>query len=413
MNTAGQPSIGQFTSLAHGWAAAPTIALTTDTLGVTPTSGGFATFDVAPHPGDLAWAQGAVPTPRGTIDTSWRVEGGGMTLNVRVPRSTSARLAVPTFGADAVVTLDGLEVWNGTRPVGGAEASSDGDTVYVDGVGVGSHTLAAHPTTPIPTRLSLVATAASTDTTAGGTITIQGSLGVVAQSTADVTVTATGPAGWQLTPPAQRVHLATPGVAAAGSAQLHVAVPADAKPGTYQVTVTASSGRAQAVQIVPVTVRPPGFDFDDGTQDWQAGQNTAAVAEVTSTANGPGGCVAGGCLQASGDEVPATTVRSVYVAPTTPLNLSGASTLSLDFNSWGGVPDATGYQAIITLTGTDGRVLTKTYPISPNAWTPLSLALTGWSGASGVSRIEVGFSALGTTYAPWGGDFQLDDVTWQ
>ena len=190
-------------------------------------------------------------------------------------------------------------------------------------------------------------------------------------------------------------------------------MPTYAKPGSYQVTVTASGGGTKAVQVVPITVSPPGYDFDSGTQGWQAGQNTSAVAEVTSTANGPGTCVAGGCLQASGDDVPATTVRSAYVAPTTPLNLSAASTLSLDFNCWGGVPDATGYQAIVTLTGTDGSVLTKTYAVSPNTWTPLSLALTGWSSASSVSRIEVGFSAVGTTYSPWNGDFQLDDVTWQ
>ena len=413
MNTAGQPALDQFTSLAHGWAAAPTIALTNDTLGVTPTGGGYATFDVVPHPGDLTWAQGVVPTPHGSISTSWKADSGGFTLNVGVPKTTRARLAVPTDGARVVVTLDGREVWNGSRAVGGAKATSDGTAVYVDGVGAGKHTLAAHRISPVPTRLSLVATASSSDTTAGTAVTIQNDLGAVAQNSVNVTVSAQGPSGWRVTPAAQRVRLATPGVAAAGSAQLQVAVPADAKPGAYQVTVTASGGGTKAVQVVPITVSPPGYDFDGGTQGWQAGQNTAGVAEVTSTANGPGGCVAGGCLQASGDGVPATTVRSAFIAPATPLNLSAASTLSLDFNCWGGVPDATGYQAIITLTGTDGSVLTKSYPVSPNTWTPLSLALTGWSGASSVSRIEVGFSAVGTTYSPWNGDFQLDDVTWQ
>jgi hypothetical protein len=76
------------------------------------------------------------------------------------------------------------------------------------------------------------------------------------------------------------------------------------------------------------------------------------------------------------------------------------------------VPDATGYQATITLTGADGSTLRKTYPVSSDVWTPLSLPLTGWSGASAVSRIEVGFAALGTTYSPWGGDFELDSLTW-
>lgn len=413
MNTAGQPAIGQFTSLAHGWAAAPTIALTNDTLGVTPTSGGFATFDVVPHPGDLTWAQGVVPTPHGTISASWRSESGGFTLNADVPPGTSARLAVPTSGARVAVRLDGREVWNGWGPVGRAEASSDGNFVYVDAVGTGAHTLEARRVSPVPTRLSLVATVASSDITAGSTVTIQDDLGAVAQHSIDVAVSTHAPAGWKVTPSTRRVRLAVSGVAAASSTQVQLAVPANAKPGVYQVTVSASGGGTKAVQLVPITVSPPGYDFDGGTQGWQAGQNTAAVAEVTSTANGPGSCVAGGCLQASGDQVPATTVRSAFVAPATPLNLSAASTLSLDFNCWGGVPGATGYQAIVTLTSANGSVLTKTYQVSPNTWTPLSLSLTGWSGASSVSEIEVGFSALGTTFSPWGGDFQLDNVTWQ
>jgi hypothetical protein len=413
MNTAGQPAIGQFTSLAHGWAAAPTIALTSDTLGVIPTGGGYSTFDVVPHPGDLTWAQGVVPTPHGAISASWQANSGGFALKVGVPKQTTARLAVPTSGARVVVLLDGREVWNGSAPVGGARASTDGTAVYVAGVGAGGHTLVARRISPVPTRLSLVATASTSSTTADSTVNVQADLGAVAQNTVDVTVSTRAPAGWRVTPGGPRVRLETPGIAASGGTQLQVAIPADAKPGPYQLTVTASGGGARAVQTVPITVTPPGYDFDSGTQGWQAGQNTASVAEVTSTANGPGGCVSGGCLQATGDQVPATTVRSAYVAPATPLNLSDASTFSLDFNCWGGVPDATGYQAIVTLTGTDGSVLTKTYPVSPNTWTPLSLTLAGWTGASSVSRIEVGFSAVGTTYSPWGGDFQLDDVTWQ
>lgn len=409
-NTAGQPAVGQFTSLAHGWAAAPTIALTTDTLGVTPTSGGYSTFDVTPHPGDLHWAQGVVPTPHGAISTSWQATGDGFTLRTNVPRTTNARLAVPTSGARVVVRLDGRVVWDGSRAVGGAPTSSDGDYVYVDGVGPGAHALDAHHTSPVPTRLSLVADATPTSTTAGTTVDIQADLGAVAQDRVDVTVSAQAPAGWQVTPTTQRVRLATPGSA---STHLRIAVPAEATPGTYQVTVTASGGGARVQDVVPVTVTPPGYDFDTGTQGWQAGQNAAGVADVTSIANGPGSCASGGCLQVSGASVAATAVRSAFVAPATPIDLSGKTALSLGFNCWGGVPGATGYQATVTLTGTDGSVLTKTYAVSPNTWTTLSLPLAGWSGASSVSRIEVGFATVGTTFSPWTGDFQLDDVTWQ
>jgi alpha-L-rhamnosidase len=58
---------GYFVSLCHGWSAGPTSWLTERVLGVRPTSGGFATVDIAPEPCDLTWAAGDVPTPRGLI----------------------------------------------------------------------------------------------------------------------------------------------------------------------------------------------------------------------------------------------------------------------------------------------------------------------------------------------------------
>ena len=85
--TDGTPNLGAFSSLAHGWAAGPTESLTTDVLGVNPTSAGFARFDVAPHPGDLRWAQGEVPTPHGTIEAAWTRSGDErFSLEVRVPK---------------------------------------------------------------------------------------------------------------------------------------------------------------------------------------------------------------------------------------------------------------------------------------------------------------------------------------
>src|SRR5581483_2380191 len=53
------------TSLAHGWASGPTPIMTGYVLGVQPVNPGYQTFTVAPHPGTLRWAEGAVPTPYG------------------------------------------------------------------------------------------------------------------------------------------------------------------------------------------------------------------------------------------------------------------------------------------------------------------------------------------------------------
>ena len=106
-----------------------------------------------------------------------------------------------------------------------------------------------------------------------------------------------------------------------------------------------------------------------------------------------------------------SALKSVSVAPATPLDLSAAKDMVLHMDSYGGAPGATGYEAVITLTGADGQQLTKAFPFSPDSWNSLSLDVSGWASRSRVARIEAGFRALGTT-ASWQPRFQLDDVSW-
>ncbi|HEY3330570.1 MAG TPA: alpha-L-rhamnosidase C-terminal domain-containing protein [Capsulimonadaceae bacterium] len=54
-------------SLCHGWAAGPTAWLSEHVLGVKPLSPGCTRVRVAAHLGDLAWAEGAYPTPQGPV----------------------------------------------------------------------------------------------------------------------------------------------------------------------------------------------------------------------------------------------------------------------------------------------------------------------------------------------------------
>jgi hypothetical protein len=72
----------------HGWSSGAAPALTNYVLGVQPTSPGFATFTVTPHPSDLAWARGAIPTPHGDIVVSWKNARGKVTLSVKTPPGT-------------------------------------------------------------------------------------------------------------------------------------------------------------------------------------------------------------------------------------------------------------------------------------------------------------------------------------
>jgi Bacterial alpha-L-rhamnosidase C-terminal domain/Bacterial alpha-L-rhamnosidase 6 hairpin glycosidase domain len=83
------------TSLAHGWASGPTPILTGYVLGVQPVNPGYRAFTVAPHPGSLRWAEGAVPTPYGRIFARWTRHGHRFTLTVAVPAQTTAFIDLP------------------------------------------------------------------------------------------------------------------------------------------------------------------------------------------------------------------------------------------------------------------------------------------------------------------------------
>ena len=102
------------TSLAHGWSTGPTSALSEYVLGVAPTSPGYATWRVEPHPGSLSWVEGRAPTPHGAIQVDWGHETtvGRFVLKVVAPATTTGTIGVPTFGRQAVIHVDGRLVWN-------------------------------------------------------------------------------------------------------------------------------------------------------------------------------------------------------------------------------------------------------------------------------------------------------------
>lgn len=120
MSLSGGPQLGSYTSLSHGWSAGPVPFLTNEVLGVTPASGGFATFSVLPHPdGGPAWAEGSVPTPHGGLIVRWKRNGrSSFALTVTAPAGTTGTAGVPATGVSRL-TVNGQVVWqNGsaTRP---------------------------------------------------------------------------------------------------------------------------------------------------------------------------------------------------------------------------------------------------------------------------------------------------------
>lgn len=135
------------TSLAHGWASAPTSELSARVLGARPDRAGYATWIVQPQPGSLSWTVGQVPTPRGPLAVKWgRPSGGGFDMDVTAPNGTSGTIAVPASGPNTTITVNGTTVWDHGRFSAGAgvtSARSDGSYVHLSVSTSGNYRLAA------------------------------------------------------------------------------------------------------------------------------------------------------------------------------------------------------------------------------------------------------------------------------
>ncbi|MDI5963800.1 alpha-L-rhamnosidase-related protein [Streptantibioticus silvisoli] len=143
----GTPYEQAYTSMAHGWSTGVLPALTRDLLGAEPTAPGFTTWQVTPHPGTVAWAQGRLPTPHGPLTVSWDNPGSGaFTLDVDAPHGTTGTVAVPVpaAGQRFTVRLDGRTAWDGTRAAVRGARLDDGRLLLPD-LGPGRHTVTVHP----------------------------------------------------------------------------------------------------------------------------------------------------------------------------------------------------------------------------------------------------------------------------
>ncbi len=133
------------TSLAHGWSAGPTAALSAYVLGMRPASPGWKTWLVEAQPGDLKFAQGSVGTPVGKLGVRWErdtVRRHSFRITVKAPHGATGTVAVPLLGAKRTIGRDGRIVWTRGHPVGGARARRAGNYVRFDEPQPGIHTYA-------------------------------------------------------------------------------------------------------------------------------------------------------------------------------------------------------------------------------------------------------------------------------
>lgn len=74
-------------SLSHGWASGPTPWLTQYVLGVNVMAPGCRVLKIAPHLGDLKYAEGTFPTPLGIVTIkNTRLANGSVNIAVKAPR---------------------------------------------------------------------------------------------------------------------------------------------------------------------------------------------------------------------------------------------------------------------------------------------------------------------------------------
>ena len=181
---------------------------------------------------------------------------------------------------------------------------------------------------------------------------------------------------------------------------------------TPQVCVDyAGESLTAPLQLLPAPPLPFSvlYDFEDGTEAWNPGQNIASVATVSSFANGPTTPVHGNyALEATGTVAAANAPKSVVLTPASPLNLTGKQNFVAYVDAYGLYAGDT-FSAFITLTSGSQTISTTMSSFQPNQWNKVVLDISHWAYANSVTKIEIGFECTNETI-PWNPRFQVDFV---
>jgi hypothetical protein len=90
----------------HAWGAAPANLISTYVLGARPATPGWQVAAISPRTGDLAFAKGKVPTPRGPILIDWKNETG-FALSLELPERMTAMVDLPAAKGSTGVFVNG------------------------------------------------------------------------------------------------------------------------------------------------------------------------------------------------------------------------------------------------------------------------------------------------------------------
>lgn len=90
----------------HAWGAAPANLLPRFVLGIEVSKPGWSEAEIEPHPGGLQFANGTVPTPKGTIRVAWK-SSPRFTLTATLPAGMEAKVQLPASEGSHGVWISG------------------------------------------------------------------------------------------------------------------------------------------------------------------------------------------------------------------------------------------------------------------------------------------------------------------
>ena len=118
----------------HAWGAAPANIIPRYLLGIRPLEPGFGKVLIQPQPGSLKRVSGTMPTIRGPVKASLEnAELQPLEVKIEVPANLTASVGLPVrHGQSTTLVLDGKRI----------EAEREGDFLFLDPIGSGTHVLA-------------------------------------------------------------------------------------------------------------------------------------------------------------------------------------------------------------------------------------------------------------------------------
>ena len=114
------PALKPNLTYSHPWSASPAYVVPEYLFGLRPLTPGWGTVLVRPQPASLTSGSVQVPTPRGPVTAAFSGAGPGFTLDVTVPVTATAVVALPGVRAGQRVWVDGAAVTARPLPADGA-----------------------------------------------------------------------------------------------------------------------------------------------------------------------------------------------------------------------------------------------------------------------------------------------------